>query len=180
MKGLAEVGGASHILLTGDLGDPQWQGKTIAQIAALIHQDAVSVIQAIVAHMHGPSAKPGAGESVVVTAMTEDDVRRFVSSPRVLSRCVREQRAPTLEPVIHKMTGLPALRFGFARRGRVALGFQADHALFDPKTVLDKATTADSGEALRRTAAGVLNARKGGRFQPPAKQCRNSAPAAEL
>jgi len=204
-KGLAEVGGPSHILLTNDTADPEWQGKTVAQIAALTRQDAVSVVQAIVAHTHGPSAKPGASESVVVTAMTEDDVRRFVASPRVmfctdgslhpshprgagsfprvLGRYVREQRALTLEAAIHKMTGLPAARFGFARWGRVAPGFQADLVLFDPKTVLDKATTADPaaapvglpdvfvngalvldngaftgahpGEALRRTAAGA-------------------------
>lgn len=43
-KGLAEVGGASHILLTSDTADPDWQGKTVAQIAALTHQDPVTVI----------------------------------------------------------------------------------------------------------------------------------------
>ena len=168
-KGLAEVGGASHILLTSDSADPEWQGKTIAQIADMTHQDAVSVVQAIVAHTHGPQAKPGAGESVVVTAMTEDDVRRFVASPRVmfctdgnlhpshprgagsfpriLGRYVRQMHALTLESAIHKMTDLPAKRFGFAHRGQVAPGFQADLVLFDPKTVLDKATTADPAAA---------------------------------
>lgn len=164
-KGLAEVGGAGHILLTGDTADPQWKGKTIAQIAAITHQDPVTVIQTIVAHTHGPQAKPGAGESVVVTAMTEGDVRRFVASPRtmfctdgslrpthprgagsfprVLGRYVRQQHALTLAQAIHKMTELPARRFGFANRGEVKPGFQADLVLFDPKTVLDKATTAD-------------------------------------
>jgi len=135
----------------------------------MTHQDAVSVVQAIVAHTHGPQAKPGAGESVVVTAMTEDDVRRFVASPRVmfctdgnlhpshprgagsfpriLGRYVRQMHALTLESAIHKMTDLPAKRFGFAHRGQVAPGFQADLVLFDPKTVLDKATTADPAAA---------------------------------
>ena len=168
-KGLAEVGGASHILLTSDSADPDWQGKTVAQIADLTHQDAVTVIQTIVAHTHGPEAKPGAGESVVVTAMTEDDVRKFIASPRimfctdgslhpthprgagsfprVLGRYVREMHALTLEAAIHKMTDLPAHRFGFTNRGEIKPGFQADLVLFDPQTVLDKATTADPAAA---------------------------------
>lgn len=97
--------------------------------------------------------------------MTDDDVRRFVASPRimfctdgslhpthprgagsfprVLGRYVRQMHVLSLEAAIHKMTELPAQRFGFTHRGEVRPGFQADLVLFDPKTVLDKATTAD-------------------------------------
>ncbi|MBV9850761.1 MAG: D-aminoacylase [Armatimonadetes bacterium] len=163
-KGLAEVGGAGHILLTSYTPDPTWQGKTVAEIADMTHQDPVTVIQTVVARTHGKEAQPGAGESVVVTAMTEDDLTKFIASPRimfctdgslhpshprgagsfprVLARYVRERHVLTLEQAIHKMTGLPAARMGFRDRGAIRPGMKADLVLFDARTVRDTATTA--------------------------------------
>lgn len=168
-KGLAEVGGASHILLTGYTPDAAWQGKTIAEIAAMTGQDPVTVVQTIVARTHGKDAAPGAGESVVVTAMTEDDLTKFIASPRimfctdgslhpthprgagsfprVLARYVRERHVLTLAQAIRKMTSLPAARMGFRDRGRIAPGMKADLVLFDPKTVAYTATTAHPASA---------------------------------
>jgi N-acyl-D-aspartate/D-glutamate deacylase len=61
----------------------------------------------------------------------------------VLGRYVRERKVLSLEQAIHKMTGAPARRLRFADRGRVAIGFAADLAVFDPNTVLDQATFED-------------------------------------
>ena len=64
--------------------------------------------------------------------------------PRILGRYVREQPAVlTLEEAVYKMSGFPAERLGFKRRGRIKQGLIADLVLFDPDTVLDNATFED-------------------------------------
>jgi N-acyl-D-amino-acid deacylase len=49
------------------------------------------------------------------------------------------------------MTGLPARRFGLSSRGAIVAGAYADIVVFDPSTVLDRATF----EAPTRPAAGI-------------------------
>jgi N-acyl-D-amino-acid deacylase len=60
--------------------------------------------------------------------------------PRVLGRYVRERKALTLADAIHKMSGATAARVRLADRGKLAPGFAADVAVFDPARVLDRAT----------------------------------------
>ena len=45
-----------------------------------------------------------------------------------------------LEFAIHKMTGLPAANVGLKQRGLIRNGYFADITIFDPKTVIDRAT----------------------------------------
>jgi N-acyl-D-aspartate/D-glutamate deacylase len=45
-----------------------------------------------------------------------------------------------LELAIHKMTGLPAANVGLKERGLLREGYFADITIFDPKTVIDRAT----------------------------------------
>jgi N-acyl-D-amino-acid deacylase len=59
---------------------------------------------------------------------------------RVLRRFVRETGLLSLERAIHKMSGLPAQRFGLVDRGRVEVGAAADLVLFDPDLVADHST----------------------------------------
>jgi N-acyl-D-amino-acid deacylase len=161
-KGLADVGGPAHILLTTYSPDPSWQGKTIADIAAATGRDPISVIQQIVHTAHDPGKT--ARESVVVTAMTDADLDAFIadpyimfcsdgglhgshprgagSFPRVLAVYVRERHVLSLVQAIHKMTDLAARRMGFHDRGRIRPGMKADVVVFDPATVRDTATTA--------------------------------------
>ncbi|MBC8104464.1 MAG: D-aminoacylase [Cytophagales bacterium] len=160
--GLAEIGGAGQILLTTYTPDPSWQGKTIAEIAAATRRDPVTLIQEIVRKTHGPGAT--GRESVVVTAMQEADLQRFLadpnimfctdgglrpshprgagSFPRILGRYVREQHILTLPEAIRKATSLPARRMGLTDRGILKPGNKADIVIFDPATVLDTATPA--------------------------------------
>ena len=63
--------------------------------------------------------------------------------PRILGRYVRDDGVLTLETAILKMTGLPAERLGLPDRGRIGEGLVADIAIFDPDTVIDKATFDD-------------------------------------
>jgi N-acyl-D-aspartate/D-glutamate deacylase len=66
--------------------------------------------------------------------------RFFGSYPRVLGRYVREQNIMSWEQAIRKSSWLPAATIGMIDRGLIAPGMAADLTVFDPKTVIDRAT----------------------------------------
>ncbi|RYG36793.1 D-aminoacylase [bacterium] len=161
-QGLTDVGGPGNVRLTSFSPDPSWAGKTIAEIATQTGKDAITVIQDIVTRTHRNGNQ--GSESVVVTAMSDDDVKTFMASPlvmfcsdgglkgshprgagsfpRILGVYVREAKSLTLSQAIQKMTSTPAQRFGFRDRGLVAKGKRADLVIFDPAKVMDTATVA--------------------------------------
>ena len=69
--------------------------------------------------------------------------RNYGTYARVLGHYAREQQALPLHTAIHKMTRMPADRIGLAGRGRVEAGAIADIVVFDPETVIDRATFAN-------------------------------------
>jgi N-acyl-D-amino-acid deacylase len=100
-------------------------------------------------------------ESVIGTSMREDDVTHLMTwehanicsdgfsmghprghgtFPRVLGHYVREKKVMTLEQGVYKMTGLAAKHLGITDRGTIAEGMSADLVLFDPATIIDRAT----------------------------------------
>ena len=66
--------------------------------------------------------------------------RFYGSYPRVLGRYVREQKIMTWEQAIRKSSWLPAATIGMTDRGLLAIGMAADVTVFDPATVIDRAT----------------------------------------
>jgi N-acyl-D-amino-acid deacylase len=66
--------------------------------------------------------------------------RLWGTFPRVLGHYCRDLGLFELEEAVRKMTGLPAARFGLSGRGKVAAGAYADITVFDPVTVIDRAT----------------------------------------
>jgi N-acyl-D-amino-acid deacylase len=66
--------------------------------------------------------------------------RSYGTYPRILGRFVREQRILTLEDAVRKMTGAVANRLSIRDRGELREGMYADVMLFDPNTIIDKAT----------------------------------------
>jgi N-acyl-D-aspartate/D-glutamate deacylase/arylsulfatase A-like enzyme len=66
--------------------------------------------------------------------------RNFGTFPRVLGVYVREQKLLSLEEAVRKMTSLNAAKLGLRERGFVREGLRADITLFNPATVIDKAT----------------------------------------
>ncbi len=66
--------------------------------------------------------------------------RGWGTYPRILGHYVREEKLLTLEAAVHKMTGGPAARVGLRDRGLLRAGMFADITVFNPATVIDKAT----------------------------------------
>ena len=66
--------------------------------------------------------------------------RLWGTFPRVLGHYCRDLGLFELEEAVRRMTGLPAARFGLSGRGQVAAGAYADITVFDPATVIDRAT----------------------------------------
>jgi len=66
--------------------------------------------------------------------------RNFGTFPRVLGHYVREQGLLRLEDAVRKMTSLNAANLGLHDRGLLVPGNFADITVFDPATVIDRAT----------------------------------------
>lgn len=69
--------------------------------------------------------------------------RNFGTFPRVLGEYVRKKKILGLEEAIHKMTGKPAEVFGLEKRGLLQKDYWADIVVFDPETIIDRATMED-------------------------------------
>jgi N-acyl-D-aspartate/D-glutamate deacylase len=84
---------------------------------------------------------------------------------KILGRYVREQGALDLQTALAKMTLLPARRLeafapAFARKGRLQVGADADISVFDPDTVIDRATYGNPYQA----ADGIVHVIVAGEF----------------
>jgi N-acyl-D-aspartate/D-glutamate deacylase len=66
--------------------------------------------------------------------------RAYGTYPRILGRFVREQHILTLEDAVRKMTSAVAARLSIRDRGEVQEGMRADLMVFDPATIIDRAT----------------------------------------
>ncbi|MGH9728568.1 MAG: N-acyl-D-amino-acid deacylase family protein [Candidatus Acidiferrales bacterium] len=66
--------------------------------------------------------------------------RAYGSMPRFLGHYVRDQHLMPLEEAIRKITSMPAQREHLTDRGLIKTGFYADVTIFDPKTIIDRAT----------------------------------------
>jgi N-acyl-D-amino-acid deacylase len=152
-RGLADVGGAQNITIVSCSAHPDYEFKTLAQIA---NQEKITPVE-----LYMRVVRDG-GASIICHSMKEADIKVFyqqpwvmVSSdggigsrhprgagtfPRVLGRFSREQHWFSLAEAVRKMTSLPAWRLGLEDRGMIRPGFKADIVLLDPLRVIDRAT----------------------------------------
>ncbi len=66
--------------------------------------------------------------------------RSYGTYPRVLGKYVREEGVIPLEKAVNMMSSAVADRLGLRDRGQLRAGMKADVVVFDPETVIDKAT----------------------------------------
>ncbi len=66
--------------------------------------------------------------------------RWYGTFPRVLGHYVRDKKIMPLTTAIKKMTFMPAKRLSLFKRGQLKAQNYADIVIFDPKTIIDKAT----------------------------------------
>ena len=190
---LRQVDERVRIVITWSKPHPEIAGQTLEQIAV-----AWGVSQRQAAERLQPAG-------AIYHCMSEEDVRRILQHPatmigsdglphdplphprlwgtfpRVLGYYCREQGLFPLANAVHKMTGLPAQRFGLNGRGSISEGAHADLVLFDPEKIKDTATFSDPIRCAEGIAAvwvnGVLSYRDGettgqrsGRFVPRPKK----------
>ena len=66
--------------------------------------------------------------------------RAYGNFARLLGQYAREEKLITLEEAVRRLTSLPARNLGLQDRGVLKEGMFADVAVFDPKTIADRAT----------------------------------------
>lgn len=152
---LRQVDARVEITMTWSTPHPEVAGQSLAQIA-----EAWSVPQIEAARRLQPAG-------AIYHSMAEEDMRRILAHPatmigsdglpndprphprlwgtfpRVLGKYSREEKLMPLPAAIHKMTAMPAQRFGLAGRGMIREGYCADLVLFDAEKIIDTATFAD-------------------------------------
>ena len=141
-----------------------WQGKRLSEIAAAQNKDPLDALFDFIIADHGQTGAiffmmseddmKAALKSPLVSICTDSGARAtdgplagskshprgWGTYPRILGKYVRDERLMPLELAIHKMTGLPAANVGLRQRGLIRQGYFADITIFDPKTVIDRAT----------------------------------------
>jgi N-acyl-D-amino-acid deacylase len=156
-------GDPANVVMARCTWDKSLDGKNLAEITRMRGREVnfENAAETLLEIQHS------GGCSGIFHAISEDDVERILKYPftmigsdgeipefgvaaphprsygtfaRVLGRYVRERHAITWEDAVHKMSGLPAQRLKLYDRGLIRPGMKADIAVFDPATVVDKAT----------------------------------------
>jgi len=83
--------------------------------------------------------------------------RAFGSMPRFLGHYVRDQQLMPLETAIRKITSWPAQREHLENRGLLKPGYFADVTIFDPATIIDRATFVSPAQLSEGIAYTIVN-----------------------
>jgi N-acyl-D-amino-acid deacylase len=159
----------------------QWQGRTLAEVAAargtspveaaldLIASDRSRVGAAFFSmseeNLRKALRRPWVAVSSDGTSMAPQEPflrapahpRCYGSFARVLGHYVRQEKLLSLSEAVRKMSGLPAATLGLRERGLLREGYFADIVVFDPAEVTDLATFADPHRLSRGVSEVLVN-----------------------
>jgi N-acyl-D-amino-acid deacylase len=160
----------------------QWQGRTLADVAAARGTDPLDTAMDLIAadrsrvgvaffamseeNLRKALARPWVGISSDGASMAPEGAflrspthpRAYGSFARVLSHYARDEKVLTLADAIYRMSGLPAATLGLRRdRGVLREGAFADVVVFDPATVADKATFASPHQLSEGVSEVLVN-----------------------
>jgi len=153
-----QLGGPDAFVIAYFKERPDWHGKTLSQISQIMNTNTTDTALQIL-HIGNPQ--------MVIFAMTEEDLRYFMSKPYVMTasdswnppylaglyhprnygtfgrkikRYVLDENLITMQQAIRAATSLPAQMLNLNKRGQIKKGFVADIIAFDPKRISDLAT----------------------------------------
>jgi len=164
-ENMGQLAGPENIMVL-DVKKPenqQYAGKRLNEIAAMMHKDwrntAIDLILSehtrvgtvyflmsednVQVQLRQPWIKFGIDGPGVDPDQTKGQLthpRVYGTFPRVLGHYVRDLGTLTLEDAIRKMTSAGTQRLGIRDRGILQEGLFADIAVFNPDTVMDRAT----------------------------------------
>jgi N-acyl-D-amino-acid deacylase len=161
LAGSAEEAMGEQLLVVSVKHQHEYEGLTLAEIARrmglplreaglrLLEQEENAVVVVAFAMSEGDVQRVMRyeqamfGSDGIPSPTGKPHPRLYGTFPRVLGRYVREERLFSLEEAVRKMTSLPARKHRLRQRGEIRPGYFADLCLFDPRTVVDRATYED-------------------------------------
>lgn len=141
-------------ILINECTPPDFEGKTVTEIAAQRRQDPFETALDII-------VESGNSAMMIIELMCESDVRTVLASPyamvctdgfpsqgkchprytasfiRVLEKYVKQESLLSLQEAVRKMTDLPARKLGLPDRGRLEQGCKADLLVMDLERLHD-------------------------------------------
>jgi len=82
----------------------------------------------------------GAPSPEGVFLLSHPHPRAYGNFVRLLGKYVRENHDLTLQDAIHRLTGFPAANLSLKDRGLLKTGYYADIVMFNPNTIIDRAS----------------------------------------
>lgn len=167
-----DSGGATGVMISGVVNPDlkKYDGQTVAQMAEAEKKDPLDALFDFVIADHGQtgalyfiayeqdlqyglrqrwtSIGLDANETSLDGPIFEphNHPRAWGSMPRFLGHYSRDLHLVPLPEAVRKITSLPAEREHLQKRGLLKEGFFADVTVFDPKTIIDKATYRDPNQ----------------------------------
>lgn len=144
---LARGEGVEAIDLVCDLLEAD-AGATFVVVCSIDEADVQALLRspAVLVGSDGRSVAPDS-----VAGQGRPHPRFYGTFPRVLGHYARDLGLLKLPEAVHKMTGAPARILGVVERGLLREGYWADITVFDPVTIIDRATY----DAPHRYPAGI-------------------------